>query len=71
MSRTKGPGVVAGVFYQTEESRRRRVQNLYRDLLGRGTDPGGETFWSNLLITQDDLVLAVYLVSSDEFYASA
>jgi len=64
-------GSVALRFYQSDESRRARVQALYQELLGRGTDGGGEDFWAGVLVNGDDLALAASLASSDEYFANA
>ena len=58
-------------FYQSDESRRTRVQALYQELLGRGTDNGGETFWAGVLSNGDDLALAANLAASDEYFNRA
>lgn len=65
------PGSVALRFYQSEESRRTRVQTLYQDLLGRGTDSSGEAFWAEILLNGDDLALAANLAASDEYFDKA
>lgn len=65
------PGSVALRFYQSDESRRARVQRLYGDLLDRGTDQGGETFWAGVLANGDDLALAANLAASDEYFDRA
>lgn len=64
-------GSVALRFYQSDESRRARVQGLYQALLGRGTDTGGEDFWAGVLLNGDDLALAANLAASDEYFDNA
>lgn len=64
-------GSVALRFYQSDESRRARVQALYQALLGRGTDAGGEDFWAEVLLNGDDLALAANLAASDEYFDKA
>lgn len=64
-------GSVALRFYQSDESRRARVQALYQSLLGRGTDIGGEDFWAEVLLNGDDLALAANLAASDEYFDKA
>lgn len=65
------PGAVALRFYQSDESRRARVQALYLDLLGRSTDRAGEDYWVEVLANGDDLALAANLGASDEYFANA
>ncbi len=65
------PGSVALRFYQSDESRRARVQALYLDLLDRRSDRGGEDFWAEVLLNGDDLALAANLASSDEYFDNA
>ncbi len=64
-------GSVALRFYQSDESRRARVQALYQSLLGRASDAGGETFWAGVLANGDDLALAANLAASDEYFDKA
>jgi len=64
-------GSVALRFYQSDESRRARVQALYQDLLGRNTDAGGEEYWAGVLLNGDDLALAANLAASDEYFDKA
>lgn len=62
---------VAYSFYQSQESREKRVTALYQQLLHRGTDPGGLAFWAGQILTKGDISLAVNLASSDEYYTNA
>lgn len=62
---------VAAGFYQSSESRRRRVTLQYQRLLCRGTDPAGLAYWSQRLLADDDLVLTQLIVSSSEYHARA
>jgi hypothetical protein len=65
------PGSVALRFYQSDESRRARVQALYLRLLGRSTDRSGEDHWVAVLANGDDLTLAANLAASDEYFTNA
>lgn len=71
MRETAGPEAVASEIYQSEESRRARVQGLYQELLGRSADAGGETYWATQLLDGDDLALAANHAASDEYYDNA
>lgn len=62
---------VARGFYQSVESRRDRVARLYETILGRRPDRSGWAHWTELLIDTDDVLLAVELAVSDEFYERA
>lgn len=64
-------GLVALRFYQSDESRRTRVQALYETLLDRRSDASGETYWAEILGNGDDLALAANLASSDEYFRLA
>lgn len=64
-------GSVALRFYQSDESRRARVQALYAALLGRGSDVSGEDYWAEILLNGDDLALAASLAASDEYFDNA
>lgn len=64
-------GSVALRFYQSDESRRARVQALYQALLGRGSDASGEDYWAGILMNGDDLALAANLAASDEYFNNA
>ena len=59
---------VAAHFYASPESRERRVTQLYLAILGRAPDAGGLAYWSERLLTEDDVRLAVQLASSSEVY---
>lgn len=63
--------IVADSFYRSIESRRDRVRGLYRTLLGRNPDAGGWAYWADQLQSADDVRLAEFLASSDEFYRRA
>lgn len=67
----RGSGLVAYDFYQSGESRRARVQALYQKLLGRNSDPAGLDYWADVLKSGDDLALASFLASSDEYFTRA
>ncbi|MEJ7845686.1 MAG: hypothetical protein WKF93_08580, partial [Acidimicrobiales bacterium] len=59
---------VAADFYQSLESRERRVRRQYDVLLGRQPDPGGLIHWAGQLARVDDLALTIELTASDEYY---
>lgn len=67
---TRPPGVADG-FYKSIESRLDRVARLYQTILGRDPDPSGQLHWAKRLLTTDDVLLAVELSLSDEFYERA
>lgn len=67
----QGPGSVAYRFYQSAESRQARVTALYLTFLGRNPDPGGLAAWTEVLASGDDLRLAAFLASSDEYFIRA
>lgn len=66
----RGTASVAKDFYQSDESRRRRVTDQYTYLLGRRPDAQGRAYWAGLLRTADDLELTVFLTSSTEYYTT-
>lgn len=68
---SRGSGDVAYDFYQSGESRRERVKALYQKFLGRGPDAGGLEYWAGVLKSGDDLALAGFLASSDEYFSKA
>lgn len=68
LSRRSGRGVVAYAFYQSTESRARRVADLYLRLLARPVDRAGANFWTDYLVNGDDVALAANLAASDEYY---
>ena len=61
-------GGVAAAFFSSPESRHDRVLDLYQRVLGRSPDPAGLGYWMQRLLAENDVRLAVYLASSDEFY---
>lgn len=63
----QGRAAVAGPFYQSTESRYRRVTDLYQHLLGRNPDDAGLRFWAQRILQDDDLVLAAHLAASPEY----
>jgi len=65
------PPEVARGFYASKESRLDRVARLYERFLGRQPEPAGQAHWADELLRRDDIVLAVELSLSDEFYARA
>lgn len=44
-----------------------RVDSLYLQLLNRGTDPSGRSFWAKRLVDGDDIKLSAQLASSAEY----
>lgn len=68
---SRGRHAVAFAFYQSGESCRTRVANLYETLLGRSPDQGGWTYWAQQVKTQGDLALAANLAASAEYYGHA
>lgn len=58
---------VAGIVYRSEESRRVRVTTLYHRFLGRAPEDGGREHWVEVLGNHEDLTLALFLVSSEEY----
>jgi len=62
---------IAHELYQSLESRRDRVESLFRTLLGRAPDAGGWSYWAGVLSSGRDLDLAVFLAASDEYFARA
>lgn len=65
---TATPPDVATGFYMSVESRRDRVTRLYQAFLGRNPDRAGRDYWAQRLVGTDDIMLAVELSVSDEFY---
>ncbi|HMJ76459.1 MAG TPA: DUF4214 domain-containing protein [Iamia sp.] len=63
----RGRTGVAVDLFQSLESRRQRVDRLYRDLLGRHGDPGGLAYWAGRITAEGDLALAVNLAASAEY----
>lgn len=68
LSRRSGRNAVAYAFYQSIESRTRRVSDLYQRLLGRSPESVGAGYWANYLANGDDVALAANLATSDEYY---
>lgn len=67
----RGRTIVAREVFGSLESRRDRVTGLYEALLGRAPDVAGRDFWADRLARQDDLALAVHLVTSAEYATRA
>lgn len=63
--------VIAFEFYQSIESRRRRVVLLYRELLQRSPDTGGREYWAGVLQHGRDVELAIHIASGAEYYSRA
>lgn len=58
---------IAFAFYQSVESRTKRVTDLYRHLLGRTPEPAGLLQWREVLDDGRDVALAVELARSPEY----
>jgi alpha-tubulin suppressor-like RCC1 family protein len=66
-----GKSWVAYQFFQSLESRMRRVEALYQALLYRGPDAVGWPFWAQSVLATGDLTLAVNLAGSQEYWQRA
>ena len=66
-----GRDVVAYDFYQSIESRRKRVTGLYQQLLQRKPESGGLDYWAGILKNGRDVDLAIFLTSGTEYYGLA
>ena len=66
-----GRDKVAYNFYQSEESRRDRVQAMYEVLLNRGPDSVGWPFWTQRVLTTGDIALAYDIANSQEYWDKA
>jgi hypothetical protein len=66
-----GRNKVAYNFYQSLESRLKRVQALYQALLHREPDPTGWPFWADIVYNTGDITLAVNLAGSQEYWLRA
>ena len=62
---------IAHHFYQSLESRRRRVGALYQSLLARAPDAGGLAHWTDVLADGRDVDLATFLAASTEYFQRA
>jgi Domain of unknown function (DUF4214) len=62
---------VAYEFYQSTESRLKRVEALYLSLLGREPDSTGWPFWADIVRSTGDITLAVSLANSEEYWLRA
>ena len=62
---------VAYEFYQSTESRLKRVEALYQVLLGREPDSTGWPFWADVVRSTGDITLAVSLANSEEYWLRA
>ncbi len=71
LRRGESRDTIAYEFYQSVESRTRRVTALYQQLLGRGPDAAGLQYWVGRLLDGNDLNLAVALAASPEYRARA
>jgi hypothetical protein len=66
-----GRSWVAYNFYQSTESRQKRVEALYVTLLFREPDPTGWPVWTQTVLTTGDLVLATQIAGSGEYWEKA
>jgi hypothetical protein len=66
-----GRDFVAYNFYQSEESRMRRVEALYQALLSRQPDSVGLPYWTARVLTAGDLTLAWEIATSQEYWDRA
>ncbi len=62
---------VASNFYQSAETRMRRVEAMYLALLYRGPDAIGWPFWTARVLSTGDLTLAWEIANSDEYWEKA
>ncbi len=70
-ARAAGRMAVSRPFFQSIESRVKRVDALYVQLLDRHADPVGLAHWPAAILQSGDLALASFLAGSDEYYAAA
>ncbi len=70
-SRRATPADVASGFYLSKESRLDRAARVYETILHRRADPTGQQDWAERLLKTDDVVMAIELSLSDEFYERA
>jgi hypothetical protein len=64
----RGLPFVATAMYQSDETLGVRVESLYDVLLGRRADAGGKEFWKKQLLARGDIVLALNLAASAEYF---
>lgn len=65
------PADVASGFYLSLESRLDRAARVYESILGRRPAPEAQQDWAQRLLKVDDVLMAVELSLSDEFYERA
>jgi hypothetical protein len=58
-------------MFQSNESARTRVNNVYLALLGRPGETAGIAFWAPKVVKDGDVVLAVNLGGSNEYLTRA
>jgi len=58
---------VGAFFFDSIESRRKRVTALYQRFLNRPTSPSGREYWAGVLRSGNDLALATFLSGSVEY----
>lgn len=68
---TRGRAGVALLFYDSLESRGRRVDALYAAVLDRPADPAGREYWAGRILSKGDLVVAVELATGREYFERA
>lgn len=58
-------------FYASLESRRRRVRAIYLRFLGRNPDASGLDYWAGVISSREDISVALYIASSEEYLKRA
>lgn len=66
-----GRVTVAASFYRSIESRQDRATVMYERVIGFTPSPESLNYWSNRLLSTDDLGIAVELAASDRFFDQA
>jgi hypothetical protein len=69
--RRAAPPDVASGFYLSLESRLDRAARVYNAVLGRSPGDEAQQHWAQRLLSTDDVLMAVELSLSDEFYERA
>jgi hypothetical protein len=67
-SRKATPAEITAGFYDSLESRRDRVDALYRRVSGSTPDPDQREEWAQELLDSDDLALAAMMIASPSYY---
>ncbi|MFW2382951.1 MAG: SpoIID/LytB domain-containing protein [Acidimicrobiales bacterium] len=58
-------------FYMSLESRRDRTERMYKRVFGREPSAESMEYWSNRLLSIDDVSYAIELATSDRFYTGS